>query len=386
LSGKLAENVLSFARVLRDAGLAIGPGSVLDALAALTVIDLGKRSEMRACLQATLIRRREDIALFDLAFDRFFRDPFGAEEAMAALLPRSPADPDRDDALPQRLADALAPNAPRPEPRAEEVDPIDVNAFLSFSELETLRNKDFASMTADDLERAREIVKRMRLSLERVPTRRLRADPKGHRVDGRATLRAAMRSGGQDIPLRFRARRTVAPPLVILCDISGSMSRYTEMLLRFAHVLMEKRARVACFLFGTRLSNVTRALKHRDVDVALASCGARVTDWGGGTRIGACLSEFNRVWSRRVLGQGAIVLLITDGLDRDAGDGLAETAERLHKSCRRLVWLNPLLSFRGFEPKASGIRAMLPHVDDFLPVHDLDSLAALARALGTTAV
>src|SRR5262249_29757926 len=171
------------------------------------------------------------------------------------------------------------------------------------------------------------------------------------------------------------------PPLVALCDISGWMGRYSELLLHFLHALTAQRPRVSTFLFATRLSNVTRALRRRDADAALARCGSEVRDWAGGTRLRACLHEFNRAWSRRVLGQGAVVLLITDGLDRDPEEGLAQEAERLHKSCRRLVWLNPLLRYAGFEPRAAGVRALLPHVDEHRPVHNLESLEALARAL-----
>jgi len=216
-----------------------------------------------------------------------------------------------------------------------------------------------------------------------LPTRRFRADPAGPRIDMRATLRNSLRGGASDIDLRRRRRRERHPPLVVLCDISGSMSRYSRMLLHFLHALTNDRDRVYTFLFGTRLTNITRQLRQRDVDVALARVAEAVEDWSGGTRIGASLREFNRRWSRRVLGQGALVIFISDGLDRDAGEGLAEEMERLHKSCRRLIWLNPLLRYEGFEPRSLGMRAILPHVDDFRTVHNLESLGQLAAALGS---
>jgi uncharacterized protein with von Willebrand factor type A (vWA) domain len=197
----------------------------------------------------------------------------------------------------------------------------------------------------------------------------------------RATLRAALRSGGSVIPLQYRKRRRKPPPLVILCDISGSMGRYTRMLLHFMHAITNDRDRVHTFLFGTRLTNVTRYLRNKDIDVAVEKCTGAVEDWSGGTRIGESLADFNRYWSRRVLGQGAVVMLISDGLDRDAGRGLDVEMERLHKSCRRLIWLNPLLRFEGFEPKSQGIRAIMPHVDEFRPVHNLESLTELVEAL-----
>jgi uncharacterized protein with von Willebrand factor type A (vWA) domain len=199
-------------------------------------------------------------------------------------------------------------------------------------------------------------------------------------------MRAASRTGGGLILPKFRSRREVHPPLVVLADISGSMSQYTRIFLHFLHALGEKRRRVHAFVFGTRLTNLTRQMRHRDPDQALADCSAAVQDWSGGTRIGEALGEFNRLWSRRVLGQGAVVLLITDGLERDDIGNLAEEMERLHKSCRRLIWLNPLLRFDGFEARARGVRAMLPHVDEFRPVHNLDALADLVASLDSRTV
>jgi uncharacterized protein with von Willebrand factor type A (vWA) domain len=213
-----------------------------------------------------------------------------------------------------------------------------------------------------------------------LPTRRFRPDPLGARIDMRATLRAALRSA-DSIPLRRRSARRRHPPLVILCDISGSMSRYSRLILHFMHAVTNDRDRVHTFLFGTRLTNITRQLRHRDIDVALEKVGASVEDWSGGTRIGRCLAEFNNQWSRRVLGQGAVVLFISDGLDRDGGEGLAKEMERLHKSCRRLIWLNPLLRYEAYEPRSLGARSIMPHVDEFRPVHNLESLADLTRVL-----
>jgi uncharacterized protein len=211
--------------------------------------------------------------------------------------------------------------------------------------------------------------------------RRTKPSAAGHRLDPRATLRAMLRSGGDLAQLRFRTRRTETPPLVVLLDISGSMERYARMFLHFVHLLANDRARVNVFLFGTRLTNVTRALRRRDIDLALAQVAAQVEDWSGGTRLGHCLREFNWRWGRRVLARSPTVLLVTDGLDREAGAGLGVEAERLAKSCGRLVWLNPLLRYAGFAPKSLGVRALLPHVDEFRPVHNLASLAGLVAAL-----
>jgi uncharacterized protein with von Willebrand factor type A (vWA) domain len=212
--------------------------------------------------------------------------------------------------------------------------------------------------------------------------RRTAPAPHGSVVDLRATLRSMTGAAGTAAPLEMRARRRETPPLVVLTDISGSMDRYSRMLLHFLHAVTNDRHRVHVLVFGTRLTNITRHLRHRDVDVALARVSGAVADWSGGTRIGASLADFNRRWSRRLLGQNAVVLLISDGLDADAGAGLDLEMARLARSCSRLVWLNPLLGYPRFEPRAAGVKAMLPHVDEFLPAHNLLSLVDLGRALG----
>jgi uncharacterized protein with von Willebrand factor type A (vWA) domain len=240
-------------------------------------------------------------------------------------------------------------------------------------------------MTNAEMSSAKKAIANLRLPIMEVPTRRFAADPRGRRVDMRATLRASLRNAGA-IPLKLKSPKHRHPPLVILCDISGSMSRYSRMALHFVHAITNDRDRVHTFLFGTRLTNITRDLRHRDVDVALDRVASHVKDWSGGTRIGHCLHAFNAKWSRRVLSQGAIVLLITDGLDREGVEGLEEETMRLQKSCRRLIWLNPLLRYEAYKPQSQGARAMIRHVDDFRPIHNLDSMQNLADALGRDAM
>jgi uncharacterized protein with von Willebrand factor type A (vWA) domain len=301
---------------------------------------------------------------------------------MALLLPQlnMPDEKHRREELARRLAEALAGEAATP-PAHEPEEELEFDATMTWSSREILQQMDFEQMSQAELAEARRAIAALHLSIRPVPTRRYRLHPSGARIDPRGSLRAALRQGSGAIPLRFRERRMRRPPLVILCDISGSMGRYSRMLLHFIHRAARDHDRVHAFLFGTRLTNITPALRARDVDEALAEVAGAVEDWSGGTRIGACLAEFNRRWSRRVLGQGAIVLLITDGLDREAGPDLAREAERLGKSCRRLIWLNPLLRYDRYEPKAFGARAILPYVDEFRPVHSLDSLSDLAAAL-----
>ena len=380
--GLLAANIMRFARVLRAAGLPIGPGRVLEALSAARLVGLESRNDFYWTLHAVFVSRREQRELFDQAFHMFWRNPGLLERAMALDVP-SPPPGDQVD-ISRRVAEAM--KAARAELAgdltAEEDDTVESDAADSWSYREVLQKKDFDQMAADEIRAAREHIRRMRLPIMAVPTRRWRPDQAGARADMRATLRAALRSGGAAIPLRRRRRRRRHPPLVILCDISGSMDRYSRMFLHFMHAITNDRDRVHTFLFGTRLTNITRYLRYRDIDIALDKVSRVVEDWAGGTRIGQCLHEFNRDWSRRVLGQGAVILFISDGLDRDAGEGLAAEMQRLHLSCRRLVWLNPLLRYEAFEPRSIGIRAIMPHVDEFRPVHNLESLRTLIEGLG----
>ncbi|GMU73508.1 MAG: VWA domain-containing protein [Burkholderiales bacterium] len=375
--------MLHFVRVLRATGVPVGPAKTIDALAAAEAVGLENRSDFREALASVLCSRREHLDLFEQAFELFWRNPKLLEKMAAALLPQVQGRTGEEQAppdVPARLAEALAPPREDAPARAGD-DEVTLDAAFTFSPREVLQHHDFATMTAGELGQVRRMIARLRLPLPEVALRRMRRDDRGRRVDLRATLRRMAGAAGRAAPLAFRARRRAPPPLVVLCDISGSMDRYSRMMLHFLHAITNDRHRVHVLLFGTRLTNVTRHLKHRDVDVALARVAASVEDWAGGTRIGASLAEFNRRWSRRLLGQNAVVLLISDGLDAEAGTGLDAEMERLAKSCRRLVWLNPLLRYADFEARPAGIRAMLPWVDDFLPVHNLASLEALAETL-----
>lgn len=378
--GRIAANIMHFGRALRATGLPIGPGKVLDAIHAVEAVGLDRRQDFYWALHAVFVNRRDQRELFDQAFHIFWRNPKILERMMSLALPSFRTPPDENaDTMSPRLAAALAAQQDT-EPNEREKE-IEFDAAMTWSQSEQLGEKDFEKMTAEEVDAARRAIKAMRLPIMEIPTRRFRPDPAGLRADMRATLRASLHHGGSIIALRHRTRRRRRPPLVILCDISGSMDRYARMLIHFMHAVTNDRDRVHTFLFGTRLTNVTRHLRHRDIDVALEKVTESVVDWSGGTRIGKCLADFNRNWSRRVLGQGAMVLFISDGLDRDAGDGVSHEIRRLHGSCRRLVWLNPLLRYDAFEPKSIGVRALLPYVDDFCPVHNLNSLSALTEAL-----
>jgi uncharacterized protein with von Willebrand factor type A (vWA) domain len=377
-AGQTADNLIGFARALRAAGIPLGPGAVIDAMNALQLVDIGNRTDVFATLEAIFVKRHEHTPIFAQAFDLFFR----AADEWKQMLDSVPL-PDQARKKPQpasrRVQEAFSPEqmTETPQARPEEI-------RLSVSDKEILQKKDFAQMTAAEIAEVTRAIASMRLPLAELRTRRYRPDLRGQRLDMRRTLRGSLRTGGDIIDIRKLGRIEKPAPIVALLDISGSMSEYTRLFLHFLHAVIDARRRVSVFLFGTRLTNVTRSLRARDPDEALARCSSAVEDWAGGTRIASSLHAFNKLWGRRVLGQGAIVLLISDGLEREADARLAFEMDRLHRSCRRLIWLNPLLRYGGFEPKAQGIKMMLPHVDDFRPVHNLKSIEGLVEVLSSS--
>ena len=377
-AGRLAENILYFARALRAAGIPVGPGAVIDALEALQTGGVGAREDFYWTLHAVFVKRHEHTVLFDQAFRIFFRRRGYIDQLLAMMLPQAPAAPRPPEAGATRVHEALFSSL---DDKLQKQREIEVDAQLTVSDREVLQRKDFAQMTSAEIAAAKQAMKRLVLPLAEVRTRRLKPHPRGHLIDTRRTLRLSLKGGGDFIDLRFVGPTTKAPPVVALLDISGSMSQYSRIFLHFLHALTDAQKRVSTFLFGTRLTNVTRALRERDPDEALAACSASVPDWSGGTRIGSSLHAFNKYWARRVLTQGAIVLLITDGLERDSDETLAFEIDRLHRSCRRLIWLNPLLRFDGFEARARGIKTMLPYVDEFRPIHNLESMAGFVASL-----
>lgn len=380
-AGRLAANVMHFARLLRRAGLPVGPSDMLAAVQAVALVDVGSRAQIRTALRTTMVHRHEHADLFDQAFLLFWKDPAAAAHAtlLGMMDGKKKKAPEKAPPGGRRISEAF--NTPRERQDKPEEERQEIDAVLTVSDQERLQTLDFEAMSADEIAAAKAEIRRLVLPLDLRRTRRRRPDPRGPHIDLRATIRASLRSGGEIFDVARTSKTTRPPPLVILCDISGSMARYAQILLHFLHAVANDRDRVHTFLFGTRLSNITRQLRHHDPEVAFQLVSHAVPDWSGGTRIGEALASFNHDWARRVLGQGAVVLLVTDGLDRDGAAGLAENMERLHKSCSRLVWLNPLLRWDGFEPRSMGIRAMLPHVDEFRPVHNLASLRELVGSL-----
>ncbi len=375
--------MLEFARLLRRAGLPVGPADMLAAVEALDKTGVASRADVQTALRATMVHRHDQAEVFNSAFALFWRDPAASQfdAAMALLGEKPPKQDPRPSAGSRRVAEAFNPR----KDRRETEDAPEIDAVLTVSEAERLQTMDFEAMSAAEIGAARAEIRKLRLPLDLRRTRRWRSATLGPNVDMAATLRAGLKHGGELVDLARAERVVRPPPLVVLCDISGSMGRYAQILLHFLHAVANDRDRVSVFLFGTRLTNITRQLRHKDPEAAFAAVASLVPDWSGGTRIGDTIAQFNRQWAKRVLGQGAVVLLVTDGLDRAGAEGLPQAMERLHKSCRRLIWLNPLLRWDGFEPKSQGIRAMLPHVDEFRPVHNLASLRALITSLSQPA-
>jgi uncharacterized protein len=388
--GKLAQNIAHFARALRRAGLPIGPGRVIEGVRAVAALGFAERMDFYWALHAVFVSRPEERAVYDQIFRLYWRDPQFLEQMMSFLIPQVKGVQEERAAVAaeKRAAEALldgnAPPPPELPESREDGSEIEIDATATQSAEERLKTLDFELMSLAEMQEAKRMLTRLSLPVEPLQTRRMQAGA-GRLIDPRATMRAALRTGGEVMQLKTRAPRERWPNLVVICDISGSMAQYSRMVLHFLHAVANKRgqgwAKVHAFTFGTRLTNITRHLQTRDVDLALKAAGAEAQDWSGGTRIGSSIAAFNRDWSRRVLGQGAVVLLITDGLDRDEAGILEPAMERLHLSARRLIWLNPLLRWDGFAPRASGVMAMLPHVDSFRAGHSVASLEALGQVI-----
>ena len=379
----IAENIVHFSRVLRTAGLAVGPDRVLAAMAAVEAVGLDRRDDVHAALSAVMLDRYEQQPIFDAAFDAFWRDPKLLEQLMYLLLPKVTGRgekhrPPRANRIAEALSVPRAPEPPNPANNSAQ-DELQFDTSFTFSDRERLQRADFESMTAAEFAHAKKLAEELPPPVDPVQRRRHEPAPRG-RIDLRATLLRMARQPHTLAPAFTRARREM-PTLVVLLDISGSMDRYARLMLHYVHGLTRRHLRVHTLTFGTRLTNITRALRNRDPDEAMKLADSQVKDWRGGTRIASCLEAFNRLWARRLLGANAALLLVSDGLDRDDQGDLARAAARLRRQAHQIVWLNPLLRFDGFQPRAAGVRALLPHVDRLLPVHNLASLADLGRAL-----
>ncbi len=395
---RVERNLLRFGRRLRNAGMPVGSGQVLNLFEALDAVALDRRDDVYHAAKASLITRPEQIPVFDAEFARFWKDlvdqqPMLLEEYLtddeeSVGSPQSPSQANKDQQSSEGeagqseqrtlLAIEGTDDGDLGDTEDFEVPPDDV---LIFSSREALRKKDFSQYTPEEIAEARRIIEKMNWRLGTRLTRRRQRALHGDSIDYRATLRSSLRQGGLPVELKWRRRKEKMRPLVLICDISGSMDRYSRLLLQFVHALEAGLDSVEVFVFGTRLTRITRELRKRDVDQAITDVVNAVDDWSGGTRIGEAIKDFNYTWSRRVLRSNATVVMISDGWDRGDPYLLGQEMARLQRSCRRLIWLNPLLGAPGYQPLTQGIRAALPYVDYFLPIHNLKSLDALAHLL-----
>jgi uncharacterized protein len=367
----ITANVMQFGRVLRRAGLDVDPSQTATFLRALTLLDLNDRSDVRVAGRTIFVRRSEDRPIYDAAFDLFWRRPRG-ESGLSGRLPRIRQSEDRG-----TLSGGSA--------EAGSVDKEKLVAAVraqAASAEEVLRTVDFAAMTPDESRDAHAMLAVLRLRLPMRRARRSRPGPSGHRPASRSMLRHALASGGETLRWKWLGRSERPRPIVLVCDISGSMERYSRFMLRFAHALQRSGARVEVFVFGTRLTRITRQLGSRSPDAALRRVAEKVVDWSGGTRIGESLRELNRRWVRRAVRSGAVVLLVSDGWERGDPGLLAREMATLQRSCHRLIWLDPLASRPDFEAATVGLRAALPYVDDFVPCATVASLEEMAERLG----
>lgn len=370
----LLPNLIHFARLLRTLGLDVPAGRMVDVSNALSHVDIGRRPDVYFTLRTLLVRRQQDLAPFDEAFRVFWRPPPGewSPDDLHALGEQRRFGPPEVESYP--FHDPSASGKGDTPLTAETLAP------MTYSARGATRVKDFAHYTEEEVQQAKALIAAFEWSLGRRRTRRWTRG-RGRTLDMARVVRRNLRYGGELIELPTREPRSTRRPLILLCDVSGSMERYTRVLLHFAHGLTRGLGRVEAFLFATRLTRVTREIARHGVDQAVTTAQRRVPDWGGGTRIGEALGSFNVDWARRVLGHGPVVLLISDGWDRGDPDRLRKEMSRLQRSCHRLIWLNPLLGSPDYLPLTRGMQAALPFVDDFLPVHNLVSLEALADHL-----
>ncbi len=373
--GRLLLNLVLFGRALRRLGVDARLPQILTLVEATEHVDFGRRHELKDAARAILVQRREQIEVFDRAFDLFF--------STGAFKPRERIDLGRllrRTLGRERTAVELAGDTGESGAAAEgDAELLDLRA--TYSAGETLRRKDFAELSDGELATVRRMMLEQPWHVDTRKTRRKVAAASGPYLDVRRSLRRSLRSGGELVDLQWRRRRLKPRPLVVLCDISGSMEAYSRIFLQFIYALATATDRLEAFVFGTRLTRVSRQLAHRDVDQALRQAAAAVVDWGGGTRIGESFKRFNYDWGRRVLGRGAVVAVLSDAWDRGDVDLLERETARLRRSCGRLLWLNPLIGTPGYEPLTRGIRKVLPYIDDFLPIHNLTSLEQLRKVL-----
>ncbi len=382
-SHSFSDHLISFGRVLRRLGFNAGPAQMLVAMEAVKVVGVRQKEDVQQALKACLVQRREELDLFDQAFHIFWKAPSRLPEVMKWLLQNTKIPVTTDTKGSHRIQEALREAAKPPGGDSEEASEsrVEIDQVVTYSATELLRKKDFAAFTNEEIAAAKKYMAGFSWPVPPYPSRRFISRVKGKKLDFRKTVQLGSRSGGEVMQLAFQGKKLKPRPIVLICDISGSMERYARMLLHFMHAMTCDKRKVESFVFGTRMTRISHLLKHRDVDDAVSAVSKEVVDWAGGTKIGEAIKTFNYEWLRRVLNSNSIVLIISDGWDRGDREILSKEMQRLKRSCHRLIWLNPLMGYEQFEPLTQGMQAALPYVDDLLSVHNLVSLEHLAKTL-----
>ncbi len=379
-----SDHLIAFGRVLRRLGFNAGPAQMLTAMEAVKMVGVREKEDVKAALKSTLVCRREELDLFDQAFHLFWRAPNKLPEVMKWLLQNTNIPATTDSKGYHRVQEALRETQPPPgDPSDQESESkVEIDQIVTYSATELLRQKDFSAFTNDEIAAAKRYMQRFEWPVPPYPTRRRQPQSNGRRLDFRRTMQAGNRNAGEFLKLIHQGKKLKPRPIVLICDISGSMERYARMLLHFMHAITDEMHKVESFVFGTRMTRITHLLKNRDVDDALSAVSKEVVDWAGGTKIGEAIKTFNYVWLRRVMKSNSVVLIISDGWDRGDTELLGHEMHRLRRSCHRLIWLNPLMGYEDYKPLTKGMVAALPYVDDLLAVHNLVSLEQLAVVLG----
>ena len=383
---RLHDAIASFGRFVRQAGCDLGTGEIMNGVKAASCIDITNREDFKSALRSTFITSHKFIPVFDQLFDLYWRNPDRLENVSNILqkLYESRLAQAELESIKQQTEQMKQRHLDSFEPREEEKEDDDKTFDLfMYSPDEILREKRFDAYTEDELEKAKEFLNKWRWEFGERRLRRLKPGRKRHRLNLRGTIRKNIFPTQDFVELAWWEQKWKPRPLIVLCDISGSMETYTRILMHFIFTLHTINPKLEAFTFGTRLNRITHTLRHKDVEDTMDILATSIKDWSGGTRIGETLQTFNLLWARRVLGGGAVVLVISDGWDTGDVNKLGKEIDRLHRSCHRLIWLNPNLGYDDFQPLTRGVQTLLPHADDFLPIHNLNSLVDLGKVLAT---
>ncbi len=384
--GKIVDNILFFSRILRNAGIQVGPSQIINAVKAINFIGIKSRNDFYYVFKTCLINQKSNIFIFDQAFDIVFnktKSISGINSDINSVEEKLNKEKNNEkNEISKRIGETLFPdNILSKKNTIISEDNIISNHKASYSQKERLNHLDFEAMDNSEILLAKIAISKLKIKSKKIKSRRYNSKKNGKYIDLKKTFQKTIRNGTSSIALSFKNNKLESPPIVVICDISGSMSNYSRMFLHFMHAIMDKKKRISTFLFGTRLSNITRYLKYYDIDIALNNVSENVVDWSGGTRIGECLKDYNKFWAKRVQTGNSVVLIITDGLDRGSNNILGAEMERLKKTCKKIIWLNPLMRYEKYQTLATGAATMQKYVDKMKKIHNLQSMLEITSEL-----